>query len=57
MLPLALFAALALYAGWWMLAAALTVPLTLRLGYRTAVRRNGVRLVSTGARRALTGRF
>lgn len=41
----------------WVVASIAAVPIAGRIGYRTAVRKTGVSMVRTGARRIVTGRL
>jgi len=57
MTALLILAALLAYSGHPAIAAVLLAPLAYRIGTRVAVRRAGVRMVRTGARRVVTGRL
>lgn len=57
MIRLVFFAVLAALAHLWVLFALLLLPVAVRVGFGMAVRRNGVSMMRTGARRATTGRF
>ena len=57
MIPLALLVAVLLSVQLWTAAAVFALPLALRVGYRTAVRRTGVGMVRAGTLRIVRWRL